>query len=138
MITEIKSVTKYFMETRGQASQAVSNAILIMIKNIESHEEEPSDVAVEKIINSKNNYLTYNNNATKKALKYSIELIKNKKNILVYDYSSTVEKVLVELAENEQLYTVYIPESRIINGELPFLVRGYEIKFAFLEKYREK
>lgn len=133
IISDIKLLASYFMKTRGEASQAVRNAILIMIKNIETYKKDSLDTAVEKIINSKNDYIAYSDDATDKTIHYSIELIKNKRNILVYDYSSTVEKVLEGLGKNEQQYTIYIPESRIIDGGLPVVETcqdaGFKIKF---------
>lgn len=53
--------------------------------------------------------------------------------IFVYDYSSTVEKFLRGLAEHERKIRIYIAESRIIDGGLPFVKvcqkAGHHIKF---------
>lgn len=54
-------------------------------------------------------------------VEYGYELFKNKKKIFIYDYSSTVDKVLAKLADSEIKHHVYIAESRIIDGGKPFL-----------------
>ncbi|KMY49778.1 hypothetical protein [Peribacillus loiseleuriae] len=133
IIEKIQSVSQFFIKTRGEASQAVSNAILLMINNLEGHSGKSINEAVEKIINQKNGYLEYNKEATLKVIDYSNSAVKDMKNILVYDYSSTVDKLLKRIGENEQTYTIYIPESRIIDGGLPYVKvcqeAGHQIKF---------
>jgi len=133
IIEKIQCVSQFFIKTRGEASQAVSNAILLMTYNLESHSDKPIDEAVEEIINQKNGYLKYNKEATVKVIDYANSAVKDLENILVYDYSSTVDKFLKRIGGNEQTYTIYIPESRIIDGGLPYVKvcqeAGHRIKF---------
>ncbi|MEC1523832.1 hypothetical protein P9D43_17680 [Neobacillus niacini] len=121
IVDRIQAVTNYFIKTRGEASQAISNAILLMTQNLEGLLDYNLDDAVDEMINSKNNYLDYNSIATEKVIEYASCVVENMRNIFVYDYSSTVDKLLKKIGGNEQKYTIYIPESRIIDGGLPYV-----------------
>lgn len=54
VVDKIKTLSQYFIETRGAASQAISNAINIMIKNIDEvrnlDAEEASKLIIQKRI----------------------------------------------------------------------------------------
>ena len=55
IIHNIKLVCNYYIQTRGKASQAISNAIFIMISNIDKINLNSSEFRI-NIINNKNNY----------------------------------------------------------------------------------
>lgn len=121
IIDHIQIVTDYFIRTRGEASQAISNAILLMTNQIEKVLGYDLQAAVDEIITTKNSYLAYSNSATEKVIEYASKVVEPMKNILVYDYSSTVDKLLKKISGNGHQYTIYIPESRVIDGGLPFV-----------------
>lgn len=133
VIGDIITLAKFFIATRGEASQAVSNAIYIMIYEIDRYVELEIDTAVDKIIETKDNYLKTSQEATEKVVEYAAELARNMNTIFVFDYSSTVDKFLAALPGNDKKYTVYIAESRIIDGGVPFVETcqkaGFNIKF---------
>jgi len=136
VIDRIITVCDYFIQTRGEASQAVSNAIHLMTKGIEALRNGGvmnADVAKE-IIKTKENYALNSTLAIKKVVGYAVNLATKYNNIFVYDYSSTVDKFLKHLSDDGKKRTVYIAESRIINGGYPFVLTcqesGYDIKFV--------
>jgi ribose 1,5-bisphosphate isomerase len=133
IVDRIQVVTNYFIKTRGEASQAISNAIMLMTIQLERLVDSPLEVAIDEIINSKNTYLAYNRSATEKVIDYASSVVENMRTILVYDYSSTVDKLLKKIGGTDQQYTIYIPESRIIDGGLPYVKTckeaGHAIKF---------
>ena len=122
LLHRVKSVGDFFIETRGEASQAVSNAISIMLRGLDalSSNTDVKQVA-ERIIEAKDDYKVYSEKALSMCVEYGFALLKNKKKIFIYDYSSTVDKVLAKLADSEMKHHVYIAESRIIDGGKPFL-----------------
>lgn len=135
IVKKIKDVTDFFIATRGEASQAISNAIYIMIKGLNKYSNEDSlEEVVEKIIETKDNYARGAKTAIEEAVSYAVNLAKNMENIFVYDYSSTVEKFLRDIAKNNKKYTIYIAESRIIDGGYPFVKAckeaNHNIKFV--------
>lgn len=133
IIEDIKKVAKFFIATRGEASQAISNAILIMIHEIDKNADLDIETAVDKILETKNSYLKMSREAIEKVTEYAVELAKDMEKIFVFDYSSTVEKFLVHLAKTEKKYTIYIAESRSIDGGFPFVIpcqkAGHAIKY---------
>lgn len=130
---QIKKVCQYYISTRGQASQAITNAIYKMLGNIDTVNPS-SENFIDNVLNNKNLYFNENKENIIKILKYSVEASKKYNSILIYDYSSTVEKFLIELAKDGVERILYIPESRVINGGKPFLVpalntQKYKIHF---------
>jgi ribose 1,5-bisphosphate isomerase len=121
IINHIHIVTDYFIRTRGAASQAISNALLLMTNQIEKVIDYPLQDAVDEIINNKNSYLAYSNRATEKVIDYASNVVASMTNIFVYDYSSTVDKLLKKIGGMDHQYTIYIPESRVIDGGLPYV-----------------
>ncbi|GAB2571214.1 S-methyl-5-thioribose-1-phosphate isomerase [Gracilibacillus alcaliphilus] len=131
VIEKIQIISQYFIETRGAASQAISNAINIMIKNLDDVRNLDIEEASKLIIQKKNDYLVQSQQAIEKVVEYGCEVASTMKTIMVFDYSSTVNKLLQNL-KNEK-YTIIIPESRIIGGGYPFIQAcqeaGHTIKF---------
>ncbi|MCJ7842967.1 translation initiation factor eIF-2B [Lederbergia sp. NSJ-179] len=132
IVDDILTITQFFIETRGKASQAISNAIHIMIKGLEDVRGMDTKVAVHKILESKNNYMKEADAALNQVVIYSVETAKMMNQILVFDYSSTVDRFLKQLGTQKQL-TILIPESRSIDGGYAFvktcLDAGHKVKF---------
>lgn len=133
VIEDIREVTDYFIATRGEASQAVSNAIRLMVHNIKDYSDWDMDRAAEAILAAKDSYASTAAAAIEKCVAYGAGLAKDMDTIFVYDYSSTVEKFLRRLTENKKDYHIYIAESRVIDGGRPFVKAcqeaGHRIKF---------
>lgn len=120
IIRRIKKVSGFFVVTRGAASQAISNAIYIMIRGIDQQGQYSVEQAVQNIIAQKNRYEETSFQATARVVQYAVEMLKDKENIFLYDYSSTVDKAVASLPK-ERKYKIYIAESRVIDGGKPFL-----------------
>ncbi|MDO5145438.1 MAG: hypothetical protein Q4D60_00330 [Eubacteriales bacterium] len=133
VIGEIKQVADYFISTRGEASQAVANAIRIMIQGIDNYAAMEIDEAAKEIIHTKDDYRRKAAEDVSQCVKFGVTLAKDMKNIFVYDYSSTVEKFLRGLSENGHEYNVLVAESRVIDGGKPFVKAcreaGHHVKF---------
>lgn len=131
MIERIQEVTNYFMYTRGEASQAISNAIYQMTKGLHKYAKERNTKDIANcIIHVKNRYHEACVAANKKLVSYAIEIGNRMNTILLYDYSSNVEAFIKGLTGKK---TMYIAESRIINGGFPFvkacIEAGHQIHF---------
>lgn len=120
IVADVRTVAQFFIETRGEASQAVSNAILIMIRGIDAYAALEPAVAAERIIAAKDAYATEAADSITRCVATARRLAKPMKRVFVYDYSSTVEKFLRAIAEDGPREVV-IPESRIIDGGKPFV-----------------
>lgn len=131
MVKRIDGICDFFIATRGEASQAITNAIFQMKKGLHQYSPEtPLPTIVKNIIMVKEAYRELNKKAVDKAVGYAIEIGNRMSSIMVYDYSSTVETFLTKLDPGK---TIYIAESRVINGGVPFvrpcLERGHHVHF---------
>lgn len=119
MICRIQDVTQFFIHTRGEASQAITNAIYQMTQGLSTYQDDDCmEVVAKKIIKVKCNYEKLSKHAIEQAVSYAIEIGNEMHSILLYDYSSSVEACIVGLQSPKNLY---IAESRAINGGYPFV-----------------
>lgn len=116
IIDDVLTVTQFFIETRGEANQAINNAIDIMIKGIAKVKKLEYQVAIDHIIKQKDSYLHGANRNFKHVITFATDLVKPMQTIMVFDYSSTVNAFLKKARVNEEDLTVIIPESRSIDG----------------------
>lgn len=118
---ELHEVGVFFKRTRGEASQAVSNAVDMMLSQMGDLEEKTLEEAVLKVHQSVEFYALQSERNMEKAIGYAVEIGRNMKKIMVFDYSSTVNAFLVMLGKETAGTEVYIPESRTINGGYAFV-----------------
>ena len=120
----------YFKETRGKSSYAIINAINLMLGPICKNPEIEN--AEECITNSINAYFESSKIDTQNIISCFKNIVEKKhiKTLMVYDYSSTVEKCVVAL---ETPIEVFVPESRVIDGGRPFVepfvASGHKVHF---------
>lgn len=121
MVSDIHRIADFFMATRGEASQAISNAILLMISGIDrigSRDIKSASKYIQGNINS------YHENAAqdlKRINNYTLSLIKDMKAVMFFDYSSTVNQMAIVASENGIKLDCYIPESKALDGGKPYL-----------------
>ena len=130
MISRCTALGEYFKETRGKSSYAIISAVNLMTGGFADC--EPGPESAQLIRDSVEAFFADSAKATGKIVEYFTRLVDNRhmKTLMVFDYSSTVEKCLCAL---EQPVTVYVPESRVIDGGRPFVgpfVRaGHKVRF---------
>ena len=124
-----QELLNYFISTRGEASAAVKNALLIMGKDIDKAIHLSTKEARELIISNKNSYILKAKEDNQKAISYAVNLCQDLQNIFVYDYSSMVEALILKLKNKH----ILVAESRAINGGEPFLSAckeaGHELSY---------
>ena len=116
---ELKRSELSLKETRGKSSYAIINALKDVEKRINSSKKENIFEAVSK---AKNAYFEQNDKNIKNIILYTERLIGNHQSVLLFDYSSTVEKAICALKNK---IDVYIPESRVIAGGFPYVKKNY-------------
>jgi len=131
----IKIVSDYLVVTRGKNTPSIKNAIDLIF--VESKSYNDLDVyEISKHIISRTDQLNKDSilNADKIA-SYGAKLLEKSKLILAFDYSSSVINVLSKLAENKNIATIIVPESRILNGGFPIanevIKMGHKVEFIF-------
>ena len=130
MLERIQEVCQFFIHTRGEASQAITNAVYLMTAGYRQHEERDILTYAQRIIDVKKQYERDCTAASETAVSYAVEIGNRMSAIMVYDYSSSVEAFLRKINGPKR---IYIPESRVINGGAPFvqpcLEAGHQIHF---------
>lgn len=128
VIDEIMDITVFFRRLRGDSSVAIATAMDILTGDIEKFRTYPiEDTAayIEKV----NEIYEEEASSWEKVIKnYAYEIIKDKKSMLLYDYSSLVGDVIKEASRENHVMDLYIPESRFLNGGLPFVRDGVQGK----------
>lgn len=124
---KIKEVSDFFKETRGKSSYAIITALNLIEEKINNslklnYVEQVKEGVEEYFIDSDNN--------VKKVIEYSKRVLEKVNCIMIFDYSSSVEKAVVSASN---VLDVYIPESRSINGGFPFVDKivhaGHHVHF---------
>ncbi len=108
----------YFKETRGRSSYAIVSAVNLMTGGFTG--AEPDHGSAQLIQESVEAFFAGASEDNRHIGEYFTSLVENRhmKTLMVFDYSSTVEKCLCGL---EEPVTVYVPESRVIDGGRPFV-----------------
>lgn len=121
ILDDIYTIINFFKNTRGEASEAIMNALNIIISNLKKMPKLSEEEAISYIINVKNNYFENANTDLENVINYGVNVARKMKTILIYDYSSTVNNFLIALSKQSKEIKVIIPESRIIDGGLDFV-----------------
>ena len=142
LLETIKIVSDYLVVTRVKNTPSIKNAIDLIF--VESKSYNDLDVnEISKHIISRTDQLNKDSilNADKIA-SYGAKLLEKSKLILAFDYSSSVINVLSKLAENKNIATIIVPESRILNGGFPIanevIKMGHKVEFIFDMAFCEK
>lgn len=127
----IADAAAYFKETRGQASQAVTNAINLMTSGLSGVIHKPIEEARAWIEGKRQDYFAGALRDLEKIVEYGAEVAADMDCIMVFDYSSTVNAFLRRIGKRPLV--VYIPESRCIDGGRAFvktcLTAGHQVHF---------
>lgn len=123
---DIDSVAAYFKATRGQASCAIGNAIDVMLRGMDGLKTLSPTEAAALADQAVSAYGKGAEQDIRTLSGYAAAVSREMDSILLFDYSSTVNQFLKRLGEEKRQMTVYIPESRIINGGFPYVATALE------------
>ncbi len=129
VLYKVREIARFFMETRGQQSRAVYHAIWYYIKGLDELENGGEREIRARITDRID---AYGVDAAKDmdTLVYGVHISENMDTIMIFDYSSTVDRFVAELGRKR---TIYIPESRALDGGRPFaktaVEAGHEVHF---------
>lgn len=124
--SKVKQVGNYFKETRGKSSYA----IIAALEKMEAKIKVGNASFKENVSNARIAYFNEADADLESLLTYTQRILSNMQCVMIYDYSSTVEKAICRA---DKKLTVYIPESRAINGGYPFVEgvvkAGHDVHF---------
>lgn len=128
MLHLVQGIAEHFSATRGESSQAISNAIKQMTSGLT---DCTADNAAESIRRGVQEYRESSAEDINKIKEYLWTVLEDKKNIFLFDYSSTVAAAAQMGKEHGVEFQCYIPESRVLDGGrpyvLPFLKNGHKV-----------
>ena len=127
-IAMIRDITEYFIDVRGNICCAVATAMSIITKGIEDYSGKTALELLEYISGQVSRYHALNKSWAEQIKVYGYEVIKDFNSMLLYDYSSSVNAMMEVAAEHGKKMTVYIPESRSLNGGYHYAVTAARLK----------
>lgn len=130
ILDKVKKTADFFMETRGQQSRAIYNAIRYYIRELPELSGCEETVIRDRIVNRIRLYESEAEKDMETLVSYGVHIAENMDTIMIFDYSSTVDRFVAGL---ERRRTIYIPESRALDGGRPFVKTaveaGHEVRF---------
>lgn len=130
LIESVSAVADYFKETRGKNSRAIYTAINMMVSGLDGMHGLSPDEVRERIRKQVGDFAVSSAENTEKTIAWAVELCRPMHTVMIFDYSSTVDSFVRNLGHR---MTVYIPESRALDGGRPFvkgaLEGGHEVRF---------
>ncbi|GHH98624.1 initiation factor 2 [Neobacillus kokaensis] len=118
IIDKTLELAKYFKAVRGSQSRAVYNAINYMINGLDQMRLQEYNQVKSFLIERLNSYFHKAEEDIAKIIEYANNVCEQYDSIMVFDYSSTLNKFI--LNANKKM-NVYIAESRALDGGRPFV-----------------
>lgn len=112
---------EYYKRTRGAASRLIFNSITKILHGLKDIDN--SQLFQDHLNNNLLLYMKNNERAMNKVLEYGCNELKKYSNFMLFDYSSTVEKCIIQMAKTRSV-NLYVPESAAIDGGIPYLPLG--------------
>jgi ribose 1,5-bisphosphate isomerase len=122
LASQVRLWADHLVATRGALSPAVGNAIEIVLNGLEESAASDRVEDVQAFLHAKTGM--YNRRSVeqvRKIAEYGANLLPDGGTVLAYDYSSSVNAVLIRAAKDGKRLHIIIPESRSLNGGLPIL-----------------
>lgn len=134
LICSLRQAANYLIAMRGGSSQAVPNAIHLMLEGLEEETHLPLEDLRKRVTQ---HVLEYDEAARQwmKSLTFiGASLVARSDRILAYDYSSSVSGILRVVHEGGHALTVVVPEARSLDGGRKYLadLRDLELHFEFI------
>ena len=128
------ALTEYFDEMRGDSSIAVRNAIGRLMEPVRAEGLSGREFA-SRLVESCDAYEYESAHWNEKIVACAREVLKDVGTLMVYDYSSTVNAVLQDAEDWGRDIRVYIPESRTLDGGMPFIRNhaGSNLHFSLIQ-----
>jgi len=122
---KIHQLADFFIEVRGEASQAITNAINILINGLDNEVKNGNEPFLKLVNQNIDDFEKNNTHNLELVNQYAQSVLSNMKSILLFDYSSTVGR-MVEMCQHP--LDVFVAESRAWDGGKPYIeqaLRGH-------------
>ncbi len=133
---DARQLSNYLISTRGQSSQAIGNALKLMLEGLEERAElsRTSADLGEWLVRQVREYEVASQDWIRNLTEYGANLLSGSRRVLAYDYSSSVAAILRSADEREGQIEVVVPESRILDGGAKYLsdLQDTNLRFEFV------
>lgn len=130
VLKKARDIAGFFLKTRGQQSRAVYNAVQYYLKGLEELESAGEQEVCDFMIQRVRSYAAEAARDMDTLASYGVHITEHMASIMIFDYSSTVDGFVAKLGRRR---TIYIPESRALEGGRPFVKTaveaGHEVHF---------
>jgi len=116
LVQQICDVVDYLVALRGASSQAVPNALNLMLDGLDDRGQTPIDQLRALFVDQVRAYDAEAADQMRRIADYGAALAAGSKRLLAYDYSSSVAAILRTLNELGESPTVVVPEARPLDG----------------------
>jgi ribose 1,5-bisphosphate isomerase len=113
---QLRDVAAYLTALRGEACQAIPNALALMLDGIEDRRHLTSEEFRASIVEQCGEYVARSRRHMKAITEYGVALATGAKRIVAFDYSSSVAAILKAIGRANSTTTVVIPEARTLDG----------------------
>jgi len=114
----IRQLADFFMKTRGEASQAISNALLIMTNGSSQQINQDIYAYMNFVLKKLDDFEKSNQSNLELINQYAQCVLSKMNSILLFDYSSTVGK-MIETCDHP--LEIFVAESRAFDGGKPYV-----------------
>lgn len=120
---DTRTLSEYLISTRGQSSQAIGNALNLMLSGLGQRAESATSTEEfrEWLVAQISEYKASTDAWMEKLTEYGANLLTGCRRVVAYDYSSSVSRIFSAAAARGQRLTVVLPESRILDGGVKYL-----------------
>ena len=114
----LRGIADHFIATRGESSQAITNAIGLMLRNVHGSSRAELAQSIRKGVEC---YRTEAAKDLEKIRSLLWTVLEGKRTLLLYDYSSTVAAISALGQEHGVSFRCIVPESRALDGGRPYV-----------------
>lgn len=114
----LRGIADHFIATRGESSQAITNAIGLMLRNVHGSSRAGLAQSIRKGVEC---YRTEAAKDLEKIRSLLWTVLEGKRTLLLYDYSSTVAAISALGQEHGVSFRCIVPESRALDGGRPYV-----------------
>lgn len=131
LVRSLHQVAGYLIARRGESSQAIPNALRLMLAGLDEDAHVPLEETRERVIRTVRAYDASARAWMESLIATGANLIANGDRVLVYDYSSSVAGILRAVHTRGQPVVVVVPEARSLDGGRKYLMDLQDTALAF-------
>jgi translation initiation factor 2B subunit (eIF-2B alpha/beta/delta family) len=124
LVEQLQVAGDFLRRTRGKNTPAIGNAIGVLLAGIDEYRTAPPDGVYAELKSRQTRFDRRSLQNVAAIADYGANLLSAARQVLAFDYSSSVQAILNRLAERGRLLRVVVPESRVIDGGRAFAVES--------------